>query len=64
MRGVASEKRALRGWAIAAAVSFTAAVAAVLCCIFGGAFDFEPISRPMPGAEDEICESEEVSQWS
>lgn len=43
-KGVFSEA-GLRGWAIAAAVTFVAAVAALLLCIFSGAFDFEQIGR-------------------
>ena len=59
-KGVFSEA-GLRGWAIAAAVTFVAAVAALLLCIFSGAFDFEPISRPIPALDTVSTTYEEVN---
>lgn len=60
-KGVFSEA-GLRGWAVAAAVTFVAAVAALLLlCIFSGAFDFEPISRPIPALDTVSTTYEEVN---
>ncbi len=59
-KGVFSEA-GLRGWAVAAAVTFVAAVAALLLCIFSGAFDFEPISRPVPALDTVSTTYEEVN---
>ena len=59
-KGVFSEA-GLRGWAIAAAVTFVAAGAALLQCIFSGAFDFEPISRPIPALDTVSTTYEEVN---
>lgn len=42
------ERRALRGWIVAAAAAFAAALAIVLYCIFSGEFDFQPLVRPTP----------------
>ena len=50
-----------RGWAVAAAVTFAAAVAALLLCIFSGAFDSEPISRPIPALDTVSTTYEEVN---
>lgn len=59
-KGVFSEA-GLRGWAVAAAVTFAAAVAALLLCIFSGAFDFELISRPIPALDTVSTTYEEVN---
>lgn len=59
-KGVFSEA-GLRGWAVAAAVTFVAAVTALLLCFFSGAFDFEPISRPIPALDTVSNTYEEVN---